>query len=200
MVCKLVAAQNFHDQGEIKCSWLSDETRPHCLRCQKARIYCAGYREQFFISFEAGEDGLRRLVLDLPQSTEPPEASPLSTRRETLRIDRPLPLVVSENVCISYARAHLPRDWCLESQWHINSTGKPSETTDINRYLVQFALRSLAKTLFAYRKQHPEVMREGLSLYRRVLSAVNRALAAADCAQRLDLVEAILALRAFDVR
>lgn len=172
-----------------------DEARPVCRRCTTARIECMGYRDTTFISFEAGDAGPRRFGSN---------TSELRTLRVIHRTTQPSPTLFipcppDDNMCISYARMHLPTTWQEEVHWQVHESKNVAKKPELEDNLPQCALISLARVLFAQRFQQADLLQKGLSLYSQVLSAVNKALGQPDCGQRLEVLDAVVALRAFDV-
>lgn len=104
-----------------------------------------------------------------------------------------------DELCIAYARTNLSQLWSKPSKWDLVPSGWSGTYKEVEENLVQSALISLARTLFAYRFGQIHVQREGFKLYRQVLSALQEALRQPDLFQRRDVLETILALRAFDV-
>lgn len=178
----------------VKC----DEGKPTCNRCFKSKLHCQGYKEQSFISFESSESGLQRI--DSRKSS-----SSGSSRQSTpsSRIPTPINLEVaswySDALCISYARANLPSQCDDDSYWSIISSNDLTRKGAIEHNLVQCTFLSLARTLFAYRFNIEGLLEEGFRLYRQVLAAVHRALSLPTVPQRHEILQCILALRAFEV-
>lgn len=104
-----------------------------------------------------------------------------------------------DDLCISYARIHLPSAWQEEVHWNLTELNDASRKPRLESNLSQYALISLARVLFAQRFQQIDLLQKGLNLYSQVLSAVNEALGKPECTQRLQILDAVVALRAFDV-
>lgn len=175
-----------------------DEARPYCRRCRTAGIPCTGYPSTTFISFEAGSTGLQRLDHEplAPQNLRDRFGSRTPS---PVKLNKPFVSWPPDDLCIAYARAHLPRAWNEDSCWRIKYPDDSSANPTIDDNLVQYTLISLARTLFACRFRQNDLLQEGSALYRQVLSTVNGMLGHPDCVSRLDLLESIIALRAYDV-
>lgn len=148
------------------------------------------------MSFQAGKTGLQRLKnISTYRKPAKKSLSPIWADSASLRS-----LSWSQDdLCISYARSHLPEAWCEPGMWRLNHAKDATIASNLQVNLVQYALISLARTLFAYRYKQESLLNEGFGLYRQVLLAVQQSLGESESVHRLDLLEAILALRTFDV-
>ncbi|KIV85987.1 hypothetical protein PV11_01632 [Exophiala sideris] len=172
----------------IKC----DEAQPSCMRCQKANIPCPGPQADPFISFEAGQKGLRRLWNGKRAAEQrTPTKSVFLARNGLDFVSWP-----QDESCISYARASLPQVWCDVPEGSIS--GEMNASHGITDNLVQYTLVALARTLFGYRSGEQPLLNRGLALYGQVLSALQKALMQPDLVERTGTLEAVILLRYFD--
>lgn len=181
----------------LKC----DEAKPTCKRCLKAKLYCGGYKEQTFISFEGSGSGIQRIDEEKPiQALLCTSRKPLLDWLGPIPINLPAASRYSDRICVSYARAHLPSAWDEDGCWSIADLELMDGKSAVEHNLVQCTLLSLARTLFAYRFNIGGLLEEGFRLYRQVLAAIHQALGLPNVPERKEVLECILALRLFDVR
>lgn len=170
-----------------------DETRPVCKRCLKADIECPGYKDTTFVSFGVSQSGPQRLSDKIAPAKEdtPPSQTP--------SVKRSIVPCASDDVCISYARSYLPDTWRDSSLWRLPASDNGDSRAFVEENLAQFACISLARTLFAYRFRQQELLAQGLSLYRLVISTLQKQLSLHNIEVYKQMVEVTIALRAFDV-
>lgn len=172
---------------------ITDETRPVCERCLKADLECPGYKDTTFVSFGVSQTGPRRLSKEVAQAEKGTRPS------SDLSIKRSITLWTSDDVCVSYARSYLPHTWKDPSLWQFSATNCVDSRALMEENLAQYACISLARAMFAYRFRQQKLLMQGVSLYRSVISILQRKLSLGGIEVYKQMLEVAIALRAFDV-
>lgn len=159
-------------------------------------MLCPGYEDTSFVSFTAGKHGLQRQKT--PQGISEPKQS-MTPLASLAPHDLQFVSWPQDDLCVAYARACLPKFWCDVLRWQLKPTNDPRLNPRVEENLVSYTLLSLARALFAYRFRQEALHVEAVRLYTQVVSILQHALLQPQAIQRLETLEAILALRAFDV-
>lgn len=182
---------------------VTDEKRPHCLRCIKAKLECSGYPDITIIQF----DGQRRhklspspspgtLDADVEESTEVVRrsVSKISVTEFAFVTDlltTPMPLNFND-VFIQYTRSKIFGGPNIEEV-------EVTVPEDEDRTSMNTAFLALSTTFFGIEHKENRLVSRGFHQYGKSLEYVHEALGDPTRYRSLDLLESIATMSLFEV-
>jgi hypothetical protein len=169
---------------------MTDETRPNCKRCIKAKLTCGDWPSLTVIQF----DGHTRKQQQAPESIEESPIAEENVLGLTLFSDPPSPwskiVISSDEIFVNYTWARL-----LKSSDQMDQTVVPG----VDRTLSEQCFLALATSYFGNENREQAVMERGFQRYGSALKLLHEALGSASKSKTYDVLESIIVMSLFEV-